>query len=165
MKYLILITSLFLTSYTLVSTTPEVYIDSIPIKTIELVEESPELKIEVVDYTNLESLINAIIMVESSGNDSAYCKKEKAVGCLQIRPIMLAECNRILKIQNSPHRYLPSDRWDRDKSITIFKIVSNYHNKYSTYESIARFWNGGPKWSKKKQTKLYWNKVKRNLKV
>ena len=31
---------------------------------------------------NITTLVDALIMVESNGNPNAYCKKEKAVGCL-----------------------------------------------------------------------------------
>ena len=72
----------------------------------------------------IEPLIEAMILVESEGNDSAYCKKEEAVGCLQIRPIMLKECNRVLELQNSNKRYKLHDRWSREKSIEIFHIIN-----------------------------------------
>jgi hypothetical protein len=100
-----------------------------------------------------------MILVESEGNDSAYCRHEEAVGCLQIRPIMLAECNRILKLQKSSISYNLVDRWSREKSIEIFNIINKHHNNDATYEEIARFWNGGPKWSDKGATKKYWEKV------
>jgi len=112
----------------------------------------------------INPLIQAMILVESTGNDSAYCKREEAVGCLQIRPIMLRECNRILKLQNSSISYNLTDRWSREKSIEIFHIINQYHNKNATYEEIARFWNGGPKWAEKSGTKRYWRKVRRKLK-
>jgi len=118
----------------------------------------------VVDSLDLTPLVNAMIMVESAGNDSAYNHSEKAVGCLQIRPIMLRECNRILALNKSNVRYNLSDRWNRGKSIEIFYIVSNYHHKEGVYEEIARAWNGGPKWSEKSGTERYWNKVQNKLK-
>jgi len=126
------------------------------LEVVEVKEPTYELKIE--------PLIEAMILVESEGNDSAYCKKEEAVGCLQIRPIMLAECNRILKLQTSSISYNLLDRWSREKSIEIFHIINQYHNKDATYEEIARFWNGGPKWAEKSGTKRYWKKVRRKLK-
>ena len=55
-------------------------------------------------------LINAMIQVESEGDNSAYCAAEEAVGCLQIRPIMLREVNRILEICNKVDRYTLEDR-------------------------------------------------------
>lgn len=116
-------------------------------------------------YTlDVEPLIQAMIMVESRGNDSAYHKGEKAVGCLQIRPIMVREVNRILGIQKSELEYALEDRWSREKSIEIFHIVNSYHNKNNTYEAIARSWNGGPAWAQKSNTKKYWRKVNRQLK-
>ena len=128
----------------------------------KIVEEE---KFVVPTYTlNVEPLIQAMIMVESEGNDSAYCKKEEAVGCLQIRPIMVREVNRVLKIQNSELEYTLEDRWSREKSIEMFHIVNGYHNKNSTYEEIARAWNGGPNWFKKSLTKRYWKRVQKQLK-
>jgi hypothetical protein len=43
-----------------------------------------------------DSFVAAVIQVESRGNENAYCRKEDAVGCLQIRPIMVREVNRVL---------------------------------------------------------------------
>ena len=108
-------------------------------------------------------LLEAIIMVESRGNDSAYCKREDAAGCLQIRPIMVKEVNRILTKQESTKRYTLLDRWDRQKSIEIFYIVNGYYNN-NTYEEMARSWNGGPTGITKSSTKKYWRKVQRKFK-
>jgi hypothetical protein len=50
-----------------------------------------------------ERLVSALIFVESRGNDSAIGDRHlvgnEAIGALQIRPIMVKEVNRILKIQ------------------------------------------------------------------
>ena len=128
----------------------------------EIIEKE---KFTIPTYTlDVNPLIQAMIMVESEGNDSAYCKKEEAVGCLQIRPIMVREVNRVLKIQNSELEYTLEDRWSREKSIEMFHIVNGYHNKNSTYEEIARAWNGGPNWFKKSLTKRYWKRVQKQLK-
>ncbi len=62
-------------------------------------------------------LVHAMINVESLGNDSAFCASEKAVGCLQIRPIMLREVNRLLRRSGSNKRFSLTDRWSREKSI------------------------------------------------
>ena len=134
--------------------------------------ELTNVKVELVEskfvkptYTlDVEPLIQAMIMVESQGNDSAYHKREQAAGCLQIRPIMVREVNRILGIQKSELEYTLEDRWSREKSIEMFHIVNGYHNKNSTYEEIARAWNGGPKWIKKSLTKRYWKRVQKQLK-
>ena len=138
---------------------------------IELLEPT-KIEVKVVKPTfvkptytlDVDPLIQAMIMVESEGNDSAYHKGEKAAGCLQIRPIMVREVNRILDIQNSELEYTLEDRWSREKSIEMFHIVNGYHNKNSTYEEIARAWNGGPNWFKKSLTKRYWKRVQKQLK-
>lgn len=110
-----------------------------------------------------DSLVVALIQVESRGNDSAYCKSEEAVGCLQIRPIMLREVNRILKIQGKEKRFKLKDRWDREKSLEMFDIWKNFHHSNSTNEQIARNWNGGPKGYQRKSTIKYWTKVEQQL--
>ena len=66
----------------------------------------------VLHQKDITTLVDALIMVESNGNPNAYCKKEKAVGCLQIRPVMLREVNRILRKQKSTKRFSLEDRWD-----------------------------------------------------
>lgn len=104
-------------------------------------------------------IISAMIKVESAGNDSAYNLKEDAVGCLQIRPIMVREVNRILKRCGEDKRFDVKDRWSRDKSIEMFIIWRDYHHPSSGYEKIARNWNGGADGYKKKSTEKYWEKV------
>ena len=141
---------------------PLTKIESKPIEEIQIEDVEPIIKTP--KHRNLEPLIMAMIWVESRDNDSAYCKSEEAVGCLQIRPIMLAECNRILELQNVDKRYTLEDRWSRTKSVQIFYIVNNYHHKNATYEEIARAWNGGPNWAKKGATKRYWKRVQKELK-
>ena len=109
-----------------------------------------------------DNLINALIQIESSGNDNAYTAAEDAVGCLQIRRTMVKDVNRILKRQGSEKRYEFKDRWNRQKSIEMFNIYRNYYNLI-TPEEIARCWNGGPKGIYKSATIAYWNKVKNHL--
>ena len=105
-------------------------------------------------------LMHAMIHIESRGNDSSYCQKENAVGCLQIRPIMVKEVNRFLRKMDKTLRYTLKDRWSREKSIEMFKVWYNYRHLESTLEIIARSWNGGPRGPKRKSTLNYWEKVK-----
>ena len=146
--------------YTAVSIHELSTIDITPIS-VEVVEPTLVVEYETQDLT---PLIDAMIWVESRGNDSAYCEVEEAVGCLQIRPIMLRECNRILKLKKLDNQYELNDRWNREKSIEIFIVVANHHHRNGTYEEIARAWNGGPNWAEKSGTKRYWRKVQRKLK-
>ena len=122
----------------------------------------PELKI-VERKRDLTPLIEALIWVESRGKEDAYCKREDAVGVLQIRPIMVKEVNRILGLIGSTNIYTLEDRWNREKSIEMFNVVASYYHETSSYEKIARCWNGGPKGLQKKQTKKYWRKVQKRL--
>ena len=108
-----------------------------------------------------KSLVDALILVESAGNPNAFCKKENAVGCLQIRRIMVREVNRILRKQNSDKRFTKEDRWDCGLSKEMFYIWENYHHENSSNEVIARNWNGGPRGYKKQSTEYYWNKVQK----
>ena len=114
-----------------------------------------------VHQKSIETLVDALIMVESNGNPNAYCKKEKAVGCLQIRPVMLREVNRILRKQKSTTRFSLEDRWDCGLSEVMFYIWRNYHHEDSSDEVIARCWNGGPRGYKKQSTEYYWQKVQK----
>jgi len=119
------------------------------------------------DVITDEHLVSALIFVESRGNDSAIGDRHlvgnEAIGALQIRPIMVREVNRILKIQKIDKRYKLKDRFDRAKSIEMFYIWKNYHHKDSEPEVIARNWNGGPKGYKVSRTEKYWLKVEKQL--
>lgn len=135
---------------------------------------------EKVEQTNMElpgkripnvlsdrDLLTALILVESRGNDSAVGDRHlvgnEAVGALQIRPIMVREVNRILRIQKSSKRYTLKDRFSREKTIEMFLVWKNFHHKDSNHETIARNWNGGPKGYKLRRTERYWNKVQKEL--
>lgn len=125
---------------------------------IELTKLEP-LPVEDLQY----HLTDALIQVESAGKDSAFNISENAAGCLQIRPIMVREVNRILRKQGNTLRFDLSDRWSRDKSLEMFHIWREYHHPNSTDEVIARNWNGGPKGYEKESTIKYWKKVKGKL--
>lgn len=114
-------------------------------------------------------LIDAMILVESRGNDSAIGDRHlvgnEAVGALQIRPIMVREVNRILKIQKSDKRFKLKDRFDREKTVEMFLVWKNFHHADDEFETIARNWNGGPKGYKKNNTEKYWQKVQNELDI
>ena len=116
-----------------------------------------------------EDLINAIIYVESRGNDSAIGDRGKAVGCLQIQPICVREVNRILRKHKSNVRYSLQDRYSRAKSIQMFNIIAEQYTccEYVTFmeyaEIVSRRWNGGPRGDRKKATIKYWNKVNNQI--
>ena len=138
----------------------------LPVIEIEPKPIKPIVIEPIVIEPEITSLIDALIIVESQGNDSAVGDTHlgsPSIGVLQIRPIMVREVNRILKLKGTKHRYKMSDRWDRDKSIEMFLIWKEFHQDDSNYEEIARSWNGGPKGPKNPKTYSYWKKVENQL--
>ena len=138
------------------------------VKVVELEPKpiQPILVEEEIEIPEIYDLVNALIIVESQGNDSAVGDTHlgaPSIGVLQIRPIMVREVNRILKLKGTKHRYKMSDRWDREKSIEMFLIWKEFHHNDSDYEAIARSWNGGPKGPKNPRTYNYWKKVENQL--
>jgi hypothetical protein len=122
-------------------------------------------KTEIWDHNisnNTTHLLSALIMVESSDNDSAYNAREDAVGCLQIRRTMVDDVNRILRRQGNTYRYTYDDRWLRSRSIKMFDIYCKHYG-LTTAEEIARCWNGGPRGMNNEMTAGYWKKVQKNL--
>ena len=163
MRKLILLSMVALTSSTYIKL-PKQDLIEVPTKevTLEVEVPKPELKL-ITTKRDLTPLVNALMWVESRCDTSAYCKREDAVGVLQIRPIMVKEVNRVLGLQGSSHIYTLEDRWSKEKSIEMFNVIANYYHETSSYEKIARCWNGGPKGLQKKQTQKYWRKVQKRL--
>ena len=132
------------------------------INTSKETQEDTKQNIVKVDTVKRDLLLEAMIVVESNGNDSCIGDRNlgrPSVGCLQIRPIMVREVNRILRKQKIKKKYTLNDRYSRKKSIEMFYIWRDYHHSEDSDEVIARCWNGGPKGWKKKSTRYYWIKV------
>ncbi len=111
------------------------------------------------EETMQDPLIAAIIEVESGGDTLAYNSKEDAVGCLQIRPIMVREVNRLV----GKDSFTLYDRWSKVKSIQMFNILRS-NLKGASNEKIARVWNGGYNGKNNPKTLGYWNKVRKQIK-
>ena len=139
-------------------------ITPIKVNTIQGYEKMSKVKKIEPEQIELD-ITSALIYVESRGNDRAYNSSEEAVGCLQIRPIMVREVNRILKKTGKEERFDLEDRWDREKSLEMFHIWREYHHPNSTDEVIARNWNGGPNGFNKESTLKYWKKVRGRLEI
>ena len=124
--------------------------------------------VEVDTIQAIDSLIEALIFVESRGKEDAIGDTHlgaPSIGVLQIRPIMVREVNRILKKKGSKMRFKLQDRFDRGKSIWMFMIWKDYHHPTDGFEKIARNWNGGPNGYRFKRTEPYWAKVKKELEI
>ncbi len=135
-----------------------------PIKTDEVLPDTVEVVDQITNVTAppIDSLVYAMIQVESRDNDSAYCAPEDAVGCLQIRPIMVEEVNRICKILGIKKTYSLEDRWSRLESVQMLKIFVRFYG-FKEFEEIARCWNGGPRGMDYASTEGYWNRVQNEM--
>ena len=111
--------------------------------------------------TNWNPVMDAIIQVESEGNPNAV--SGNSVGAMQITPILVKDCNNILKKQKSSKRYTMADRYSVAKSKEMFLIIQKYYNPESNIEKAIRLWNGGVKYSKK-ATNRYYKKVLARMK-
>lgn len=112
---------------------------------------------------SIDTLIQALIEVESGNNPRAIGDNGMAVGILQIWPITVKDVNRIQKRNGSNKRFTLDDRFDPDRSIQMFHIWKNHYHQNSNWEKISRCWNGGPRGMEKTSTIIYWKKVKRAL--
>jgi hypothetical protein len=110
---------------------------------------------------NWNPVMEAIIQVESGGNAKAI--SGNSVGAMQITPILVKDCNAILKKQNSKKRFTLDDRYSVAKSKEMFKLIQSYHNPENNIEKAIRAWNGGPKYSVR-ATNRYFKKVMSKLK-
>ena len=105
-------------------------------------------------------VMEAIIQVESEGNPNA--KRGNSVGVMQITPILVAECNAILKRNNSKKRYKLSDRLSVSKSKEMFLLIQSVYNPLNSIEKAIRSWNGGNHYSIRR-TQRYFEKVMKLL--
>ena len=108
-------------------------------------------------------VINAIIEVESEGNPKAVDKSGKSCGCMQITPILVKECNRILSLRKSSKRYSMKDRFSVNKSKEMFLLYQSFYNPKNDVELAIRSWNGGINFTKR-GTQRYYNKVMSKMK-
>lgn len=107
-------------------------------------------------------LMDAIIQVESNGNPRAVSGDQ--VGCMQIRPIMVRDINRILQKRGSVKRYTLRDRYSVAKSREMFVLYQSHYNPKGSTERAIRLWNGGCKYTIK-GTQGYYLKVRKQLKT
>ncbi len=106
-------------------------------------------------------VMDAIIQVESEGDPKAV--SGNSVGAMQITPILVKDCNDILKKQKSKKRYTMADRHSVAKSKEMFLIIQKYYNPENNIEKAIRLWNGGVKYTKR-ATNRYYKKVLAQMK-
>lgn len=105
-------------------------------------------------------IIHAIMEVESKGNVNAISKDGTCVGPLQIKKIVVDDCNEYLSVylKDKTRRFTYEDRLDMEKSIEMFILIQKRYNKSNSIEKAIRIWNGGCKYSIEK-TQGYYDKV------
>lgn len=121
---------------------------------------SAEDNIQASDF-NWEPVMEAIIQVESSGNPNA--RSGSSCGAMQITPILVKECNQILKRKKSRKRFTLRDRFSVAKSKEMFLLIQSYFNPGNNIEKAIRSWNGGMNYSVKR-TQRYFDKVMKAMK-
>ena len=108
-------------------------------------------------------VIDAIIEVESEGKADAVDKSGKSCGIMQITPILVKECNRILELKKSSKRYTLNDRFSVSKSKEMFLLFQSFYNPNNCVEQAIRSWNGGMHYTKR-GTQRYFEEVMSKMK-
>ena len=88
------------------------------------------------DY-DWELFTQALIWVENKG-DSKAVGSNNDVGVLQITPILLRDCNRILGYES----FTLEDRLDSLRSVEMFNIIQDHYNPQHDYHLALKIWNG-----------------------
>ena len=109
---------------------------------------------------NWSEVMEAIIVVESNGRADA--KNGNQIGAMQITPILVRDCNRILQERQQKHRYTLQDRYNVEKSKEMFCLIQSYYNPSNNVEKAIRSWNGGQNYSVK-TTQRYYETVKKAM--
>ena len=106
------------------------------------------------DY-DWELFTQALIWVESKGNSKAVGKCDD-IGVLQIRPIIVEDCNRILGYE----RFTLTDRLDSLKSVGMFNIIQDHYNPQHDYHWALKLWNSGAPLSYHRKVMDKFNEIK-----
>ena len=109
---------------------------------------------------NWNPVMDAITKVESEGNPNA--RSGNCCGAMQIKPICVEDCNRILQERGEKRRYTLKDRFNVKKSREMFVVIMSKYNPTNDVEKAIRIWNGGVKY-KVKTTQEYYQKVMKHL--
>lgn len=101
-------------------------------------------------------VLDAIIWHESRGNANAV--NGPYVGVLQIAPVLVRECNNILKRRGEKRRFTLNDRRSPEKSKEMFYVIMSKYNPENDIDKACRIWQGGSRYSIKK-TQRFVNEI------
>ena len=110
---------------------------------------------------NWNPVMDAIIQVESGGNPNA--RNGQFVGVLQIAPVLVRECNDILKSRGSSTRFTLNDRLSKEKSKEMFKVIMSRYNPECDIDKACRIWKAGIRYTIK-GTQAFVNRVRSVMK-
>ena len=105
-------------------------------------------------------LLAALIAVESGGDDLARGRHGE-LGALQVRPCVVKDVNRI-----AGTHYRWAEMTNRWAAMGVFKIYTGHYcatgrlGRAVTDQDRARTWHGGPTGWKRRQTLVYWKRVR-----
>ena len=88
-----------------------------------------------------EPVINAIAYIESRHQPNARCGQY--LGILQIAPVMVRECNNILKQRGDSRRFTYEDRRSPEKSKEMFRVIMSKYNPENDIDKACRLWKAG----------------------
>lgn len=119
--------------------------------------------------SNTDPLLNAVIQVESGGNDNAVGDHGNAFGCLQMWQGTVDEVNIKLGTSHVAHETLGN----RSLSILIWNTYWQIHTEMVTDQDKAFCWNGGSGWKQRyglpqwkfysNNLDIYWSNVQKYL--
>lgn len=87
------------------------------------------------DSIEWNTFMLAVAMEESRWNANA--ENGNAVGFLQITPICVKECNRIL----GRDTFSLEDRWSQKHSVEMWNVIQNHHNPTHDHDKALEIWN------------------------
>ena len=106
-------------------------------------------------------VIRAIEQVESKGKDNLVSRNGRYVGCLQISPTLVRQCNIIV----GSSKYTLRDRYSKEKSYEMFIVFQEHFNPDGDPEFAIRIWNSGDLkcMERKDRTEAYYQRVMRQF--
>ena len=107
---------------------------------------------------NYSALIEALIAVESGGQDMAIGDANRARGPLQIHRAVVEDVNRF-----NGTRYTHNQMTNRVAARQVCELYLNRWAKGKSDQYCARLWNGGPTGPSKTATLPYWCLVNREI--
>lgn len=120
----------------------------------ERFEEVPAIEVNQ-DSLDWEDFTRALIWVESRG-DSKAVGGNNDIGVLQIRPIIVEDCNRILKTE----RFTLEDRLDSLRSVEMFNVIQDHYNPQHDCHWALKIWNSRAPLSYHRKVMDKYNEIK-----